>query len=81
LSIYGSEEQKQRSTHEGQLLANVWKGCSQASSHATNAYSHPSVSDKKELPEALKIILDHLQKTIYQKSGKNIRDYVLEHVT
>ncbi len=69
------------STHEGQLLANVWKGCSQASSHATNAYSHPSVSDKKELPEALKIILDHLQKTIYQKAGKNIRDYVLERVT
>ena len=64
------------STHAGQLLANVWKGCSQASSHATNEYSHPSV-DEKELSEALKIILDHLQNTIYQKEGKNIRDYVL----
>src|SRR5580700_1034291 len=65
------------STQEGQLLANVWKGCSQASSHATNPNNHPSVSDKKELPEALKIILDHLENTIYQKAGKNIRDYVL----
>lgn len=65
------------STHEGQLLANVWKGCSQASSHATNASGHPSIGDKKELPEALEIILDHLQNTIYQKAGKNIRDYVL----
>lgn len=69
------------STREGQLLANVWKGCSQASSHATNAYNHPPVSDRKDLPEALKIILDHLQNTIYQTAGKNIRDYVLEHVT
>src|SRR5437867_220410 len=52
------------STPEGRLLAAVWKGCSQASSHATNEYGHPSVSDKQDLPEALKIILDHLQKTI-----------------
>jgi len=65
------------STHEGQLLANVWKGCSQASSHATNAYSYPPVSDKKELPEALKIILDHLKNTIYEKAGKEFCDYVL----
>jgi hypothetical protein len=68
-------------TPEGQFLAGVWKGCSQASSHATNAYSHPSVSDTKDLPEALKIILDHLQNTIYQTAGKDISRYVLEHVT
>jgi hypothetical protein len=69
------------STPEGEFLANVWKGCSQASSHATNAYNHPSVDDKKILPKTLKIILDHLQTTIYQKAGKNIRDCVLERPT
>ena len=67
-------------TPEGQLLASVWKGYSQASSHATNAYNHPSVSARKELPDAIKIIVDHLQNTIYKKAGKNIRDYVLERV-
>ena len=56
---------------EAQLLGSVWKGCSQASSHATNEYKHPSVSDGKELPEALTIIAEHLQNTIYQKAGKN----------
>jgi hypothetical protein len=65
------------STHEGQLLAKVWKGCSQASSHATRAYSHPSVSDKEELPEALKIILNHLKNTTYENAGKKFCDYVL----
>jgi len=65
------------STHEGQLLASVWKGCSQASSHATNAYRHPSVDDRTVLPEVLRIVLDHLQKTIYDKASKNVRDSVL----
>lgn len=68
------------SAPEAQLLASVWKGCSQASSHVTNEYSHPSVSDRKELPEALTPIVKHLQNTIYQKAGKNLRDYVLEPV-
>ncbi len=62
---------------EARLLADVWKGCSQASSHATEEYNHPSVDDKTELPAALTIILNHLQSTIYQKAGKNIRDSVL----
>ena len=65
-------------THEGQVLASVWKGCSQASSHATNEYNHPNV-DEKVLAEALKIILDHLQDTIYDEASKSIRDYVLQH--
>jgi len=62
------------STDEGKLIANVWKGCSQASSHATNAYSHSPVNDKERC-EALKIILDHLQSTIYKAAGKKMRDY------
>jgi len=36
-------------------------------------------SDLK-LPEALTPIVKHLQNTIYQKAGKNLRDYVLEPV-
>ncbi len=66
------------STPEGRLLASVWKGCSQASSHATNEYSHPPISDRKELPEALGIILSHLQQTVYDKAGLQLRDYVLK---
>jgi hypothetical protein len=68
------------STPEARSLADVWKGCTKASSHATNAYNHPSVDDRTVLPEVLKIVLDHLQNTIYKKAGENIRDYVLERV-
>lgn len=68
------------STPDGKSLADVWKGCSQASSHATKAYNHPSVDDRTVLPEALKIVLDHLQETIYDEAGKKLREYVLERV-
>ena len=68
------------STANGRCLADVWKGCTQASSHATNAYNHPSVDDRTVLPEALKIILDHLQNTIYDRARIKIRDCVLERV-
>ena len=61
-----------------QLLADVWKGCSQASSHATNEYNHPAVRDWKELPDALTVVLNHLQDTIYNHVGEKIRDYVLK---
>ncbi len=61
-----------------QLLADVWKGCSQASSHATNEYNHPSVCDRKELTETLTVILKHLQDTIYNRAGMKVRDCVLK---
>jgi len=67
-------------TPNGRCLADVWKGCTQASSHATNAYAHPSVDDETVLPGVLKIILDHLQGTIYDKASKKLPDYVLERV-
>jgi len=67
------------STANARCLADVWKGCTQASSHATDC-THPSVDDRTVLPQALKIILDHLQNTIYDKACKNIRDCVLERV-
>jgi hypothetical protein len=69
------------STPDGRRLADLWKGCTQASSHATNADPpHPSVDDQTVLREALKVILDHLQDTIYDKASKKLRDYVLERV-
>jgi len=64
------------STPDGQRLAALWKGCTQASSHATNAYNHPQVNETV-LAEALKTVLDHLQDTIYDKASGKIRDYVL----
>jgi hypothetical protein len=64
-------------TADAKFLADVWKGCSQASSHATNAYNHPAIGDHLTLPKAMTIILDHLQLTIYRSAGKNIKDYVL----
>jgi hypothetical protein len=65
------------SSPHAQLLADVWKGCSQASSHATNEYNHPAVSDQKELPDALTMILNHLQDTIYNQVGEKVSDCVL----
>ena len=65
------------STPYGRRLADVWKGCTQASSDATSAYAHPPVNDRA-LREALTAILDHLQHTIYDQASKRIRDYVLE---
>jgi hypothetical protein len=65
-------------TPEATALASVWKGCSQASSHATSG-THPSVNEAS-LANALTIVLDRLQNTIYQKAGKTLRDFVLEPV-
>lgn len=62
---------------DARRLADVWKGCTQASSHATHDSNHPSVNEN-ELSVALGVVLDHLQKTIYAPAGENIRDYVLE---
>ena len=61
------------------MLADVWKGCAQASSHATHASGHPSVSEEV-LTVALTLIIDHLQNTVYRNAGKEIRAYVLEPV-
>ncbi len=58
-------------------LARFWKGCSQASSHATCHTAHPRINEP-ELSEAMTIIVDHLQGTIYTATGERIRDYVLE---
>ena len=64
---------------EACLLADVWKGCSQACSHATHNSNHPSVNEAV-LSKTLGIIVRHLQDTICVQAGDNIRDYVLEQV-
>jgi hypothetical protein len=58
------------------FLADVWKGCTQASSHATHG-EHLPISDRKELPQSLTIVIKHLQDTIYDRAGKQLRDCVL----
>jgi hypothetical protein len=67
------------SNPDAQLLADVWKGCSQASSHATHGSNHPTVNEPV-LSKALGVIVQHLQDTLYLQAGENIRDYVLEPV-
>ena len=49
---------------EAETLRRVWKACSQASSHATHDSKHFPV-DAKTLEEALRIIVRHLDKTVY----------------
>ena len=58
------------------FLADVWEGCTKASSHATYNSNHPSV-EGPELAQAVAAIVSHLQDTIYQRAGENIRDHVL----
>lgn len=64
-----------RTSREGEFLAEVWSGCSKASGHPTDG-GHPPVKEK-DLTKAINIIVDHLQNTIYQEAGINIRDFVL----
>jgi hypothetical protein len=52
---------------EAEILRKVWKGCSQASSHATHASNHFSV-EPEILEQAMRIIISHLEKTIYSDS-------------
>jgi hypothetical protein len=53
------------------ILAKVWKGCSQASGHPTQDTNHPPVNPKA-LDEALRIIVEHLGRTIYSGGLANL---------
>ena len=55
------------SSPEAATLAKVWQGCSQASSHPTQDSNHPPV-DPMTLDHALRIIVNHVQRTIYSGS-------------
>ena len=56
---------------EAATLAKVWQGCSQASSHPTQDSNHPPV-DPITLDNALRIIVSHLQRTIYSGSPREL---------
>lgn len=47
------------------ILANAWKGCTQASMHATIDTAHPP-EDPKVLSKALAIVIKHLEKHLYE---------------
>jgi hypothetical protein len=72
-SIQGGEEIDLDSS-DAATLAKVWQGCAQASSHPTQGSNHPPVNPAA-LDEAMRIIIRHLQRTIY---AANNRDLVAE---
>lgn len=57
-------------------LARVYKGCSQASGHPTTDSDHPDISPLK-LAEALQIIVEHLQRTIYNHTRLSLLDFTM----
>jgi hypothetical protein len=61
---------------EAVLLSKVWKGWSQASGHPTQDSNHPS-GDEKALDAAMRIIIGHLEKTIYSSSRRRLTDEAL----
>jgi len=66
------------SPHSGNAatLAQVYKGCTQATGHPTEGTNHPDVGEQR-LSAALKIVLDHLQRTIYDSQGRSLTHYTL----
>jgi hypothetical protein len=68
-------------THSDAIkLADFWGGCSQASSHPTHNSQH-SPTNEAHLVPVLVIVVKHLQNTIYQHGGENLRDYVLARIS
>jgi hypothetical protein len=59
------------SSPDGAFLASVWKGCSQASGHPTQDTNHPPV-DPKALDKAMRIIVRHLEDTIYSVGPRKL---------
>jgi hypothetical protein len=57
-------------------LALVYKGCTQATGHPTEGTNHPNITEQP-LSEALQIVINHLQKTIYDAQGRNLAHYTL----
>ena len=58
------------------VLSKVWKGCSQASGHPTQDSNHPPV-DEMSLDAAMRIIVAHLQATIYAAASRRLTDEAL----
>ena len=58
------------------VLSRVWKGCAQASGHPTQDSNHPPVDDMA-LDAAMRIIIQHLERTIYAESVRRLIDEVM----
>jgi hypothetical protein len=56
---------------DAQKLADVWLGCTKATSHPTHESDHPSV-DPNSLNTAVAIVIEYLDKTLYGPKGRNI---------
>ena len=56
---------------EALVLEKIWRGCSQATSHPTQDTNHPDVT-VGPLAEALHIVIDHLQRTVYAAKGRSL---------
>lgn len=63
-------------TGEAQALAQVWLGCSQATSPPTQGTNHPDIGEKA-LANAFQIIVSHLQKTIYDHARMDLAKVTL----
>jgi hypothetical protein len=60
-------------SRDADALALIWKGCSKATSHPTEGSNHPDVTEGP-LGDALHIVIDHLQKTIYAEKKRSLYD-------
>jgi hypothetical protein len=56
---------------DAQKLADVWLGCTKATSHPTRGSGHPPV-DPTELNAAVAIVIDYLDRTLYSPKGRSI---------
>lgn len=59
------------------ILAQMWERCSKATSHATDNTGHSS-PDEPHLAEALFLIIQHLEATIYAKHGTSLHHYTMK---
>jgi hypothetical protein len=56
---------------DAQKLADVWLGCTKATSHPTRGSGHPPV-DPTELNAAIAIVIDYLDRMLYVPKGRSI---------
>src|SRR4051812_42861955 len=56
---------------DAQKLADVWLGCTKATSHPTRGSGHPPV-DPTELNAAITIVVDYLDRVLYGPKGRSI---------
>ena len=68
------------SSPDATILADVWKACSQASAHPTSDTNHPPIN-RQTLDAALRIIVKHLEQTIYSADPDKLTALMLARLT